>query len=241
MDERCSTPGCKQPLWHGGLCDSHAVTTTRGGSRGAVSYAEPRGYAGLRGDASLRLPAVRSDTDAIPADEYAHKKARTEMKVTQSPLRFSGVGPGIKCEDGLSVSKTDRGYAFTLAAPAMRRGSASASFRLGYAPNDGEWGCAVGVFPADMELDSYIYATEGKRCALLLRGKGASSVACDGVESDSASGLEWGEGDQINVDVTFGAQGNTARVTLRAKGKTWRKTLQRVPACGVCVGVGLYD
>ena len=156
----------------------------------------------------------------------------------EAPLRFSDVGPGLKLQDDrLSVSKTDHGYAFTLAAPALHSGSASASFRLGYTPND-EWGVAIGVFPANMELDSYIYSTAGKRCALLVHG-GSSRVACDGAESDHASGLGWKEGDSVHVNVAF--EGETARVTLRAKEKTWRRVLRDVPACGLCIGVGLYD
>ena len=60
----------------------------------------------------------------------------------------------------------------------------------------------------------------------------------DGVGSIMTKGLGWRPGDTIKVDVTF--EGGAARVTLSAKGKTWSKTLQGVPACGLRFGAGLY-
>jgi hypothetical protein len=63
-------------------------------------------------------------------------------------------------------------------------------------------------------------------------------VLCDGVKSDTTTGLGFRPGDTIEVGVTF--EGGAARVTLSAKGKIWSETLQGVPACGLRFGAGVW-
>ena len=60
----------------------------------------------------------------------------------------------------------------------------------------------------------------------------------DGMESDRTTRLGWRPGDTVDVDVAF--EGGAARVTLSVKGKSWSKTLEDVPACGLHFGAGVH-
>ena len=155
------------------------------------------------------------------------------------PLELVECGPGLERVDGGSgVRQTKHGSAFALAGPILRSGSASATFRLVF---EGRYYFQIGVFPADLRLDSDANnSADGKRCALYVGhvGGGVAGVFCDGVKSDATTGLGLRPGDTIDVGVTF--EGGAARVTLSAKGKTWSKTLQDVPACGLRFGAGMY-
>ena len=156
------------------------------------------------------------------------------------PVVFVECGTGVERVDGGSgVRQTkDRTSAFALARVDMRGGSASATFRPVF---EGDYGYQIGVFPADLRLDSDTGSADGKRCALYVEAGsgGYAQVHCDGVESGATKVLGWRSGDTIKVDVTF--KGSAARVTLSAKGKTWSETLQGVPACGLRFGAGLSD
>jgi hypothetical protein len=155
------------------------------------------------------------------------------------PLELVECGPGLERVDGGSgVRQTkDRTDAFALTGVDMRGGSASATFRLDF---ESAYVYQIGVFPADLRLDSDINSADGKRCALWLGSGlgGCAQVHCNGVESDLKTGLGLRPGDTIEVSVTF--EGGAARVTLSAKGKTWSETLQGVLACGLRFGAGLY-
>jgi hypothetical protein len=155
------------------------------------------------------------------------------------PSTFRARGPGLELVgDGTGVRQTKDVSAFALAGPVLRCGTASATFRLAF---EGEY-CVfeIGLFPADLRLDSSVSSADGKRCALMVGyGLGGwAQVFCDGVRSDMTKGLGWRPGDTVDVGVAF--EGGAARVTLSGKGKTWSKTLQDVPSCGLRFGAGMY-
>ena len=66
-------------------------------------------------------------------------------------------------EGGLAVRHTKTspvgGGAFALAAPALRSGTASASFKIDH---NGYYAFQLGVFPADQRLDSSTFYAAGK-------------------------------------------------------------------------------
>ena len=175
------------------------------------------------------------------------RAARTCRRIHQAALAWichvepsivGARGPSLELVGGGSgVRQTRHGNAFALAGPILRSGSASATFRLDF--EGGLYLFQIGVFPADLRLDSGDILG-GKRCALYVvsSSRGCAAVHCDGVGSDLTTGLGWRPGDTIKVDVTF--EGGAARVTLSAKGKTWSKTLQGVPACGLRFGAGMF-
>ena len=160
------------------------------------------------------------------------------------PSTFGARGPGLELVGGGSgVRQTSGGEygkganAYALAGPVLRSGSASATFRPVF---EGFYFYPIGVFPADLRLDSSLGSADGKRCALRVgyANGGYAEVHCDGVVSDRTEGHGWRPGDTIKVVVAF--EGGAARVTLSAKGRTWSETLQGVPACGLRFGAGVY-
>ena len=155
------------------------------------------------------------------------------------PSTFGHRGPGIELvHGGSAVRQTENDDAFALAGVVMRSGSASATFRPVF---EGSYSYQIGVFPADLRLDSNITFADGKRCALYVSSAsgGWARVHCDGVRSDLTTVLGLRPGDTIDVDVTF--EGGAALVTFYFKGKTKSETLQGVPECGLRFGAGMYD
>ena len=128
---------------------------------------------------------------------------------------------------------------FAFAHGVLHSGNGCATFRLNYF--DGDL-MAVGVFPADLELDSSICAAAGKRCALeLATYEPTCEVVCDGVRSGETC-LTFRSGDEVRVKVKFLSK-TAARVTLSLhRGLSllnkWSKTLRGVPECGLRFGVG---
>ena len=142
---------------------------------------------------------------------------------------FERVGPHTELNGKHSVRKTGEGHSFSLS-PRLTGGSASAAFRLDFAPEPGS-SDTFGVFPADLALDSDILAATGKRCALQtwvgLDGSGRALLLCDGIESHRHDGLRWARGDIIDVKVVFGSA--SASVSFGFKGRTHTVVLQDVP------------
>ena len=157
------------------------------------------------------------------------------------PSTFGARGPGLELVSGGSGVRQTKDYthAFAVAGPVLRSGSASATFRPVF--EGGVYFYQIGVFPADLRLDSRTGSADGKRCALFVDsgGGGYARVFCDGVKSVRTKGLGLRPGDTIKVDVTF--EGGAALVTFSFKGKTKSETLQGVPACGLRFGAGMYS
>ena len=176
----------------------------------------------------------------IPAEDV---QLELQEELAAGPVRFESVGPGLQLlGGGLGVLQTKGAtHAFALVTPVLHSGTASATFELVFkgAWFD-HWGMVVGVFPADHKLDSRIDSADGKRCALWVDSLNGdyARVLCDGEQSDPIRNIGWQPSDKIKVDVTF-TDATTARVTLRFKGHTKRRTLEGVPACGLRFGVGL--
>jgi hypothetical protein len=157
---------------------------------------------------------------------------------------------------GQTVRKTRAGHAFSLASPVLHDGDASCSFKLNYKP--GRFSDCLGIFPADLDIDSEIFNASGKRCALLLSGNehGTAAIMSDGAYSHGQNRLQWQRHDQIDVSVEFDkkrspcvaplkvreAEGVSAAalVTFSSKGRTLTKRLENIPAGGLCFGVGIW-
>ena len=167
-------------------------------------------------------------------------KTDVKLELQRAPVRFDRVGPGIKKREGGRgvLQTTTEEYdtnAFALASPVLRSGTASATFRLVF---KGEaYIFQIGLFPADHKLVSHIESADGKRCALWVYG-GLAKVLCDGEKSDPIYDIGLRSGDTVTVRVAF-EDATTARVTLLFRGRTQKRTLQDVPACGLRFGVGL--
>ena len=180
-------------------------------------------------EAAAAAPAAAADAPAsdVPA-------------LAKAPVSFELLGPGVELVDGgRGVQLATQNNAFALAA-VLRSGTASATFKLVF---KGKCVIVVGVFPADLELDSEVFSADGKRCALWVAsyGGGGALVKCDGETSDAIRGIGWQPGDEIEVRVALEGT-TTARVTFhssRVDLTTLGRTLAGVPACGVCFGVGL--
>ena len=173
-------------------------------------------------------------------------------KARPTAVQFNLLGRGLVSE-GQSVAQTSEGHAFALASPTLRCGAASATFGLEFTKETADvYKYCVGVFPADLQLDSRIHSADGKRVSLWLGSSngGYASVRCDGVSSPLIKDLGWASGDTVEVGVTF--TGDAARVTFGFKGRTEERTLPRddapveeekelegLPACGLCFGAGL--
>lgn len=195
----------------------------------------------------LTMPEPPSPPPIRPAPAPAPvrpKPVQPKRVVTASlPICFQShlAGPDIEVlQGGSAVRKTAEGHAFAFAGPLVpRHGNAHVTFRL-EDPNAARLGsCAVGLFPADEDLDGDIWSTEGKRCALQVMpgGGGSARVLCDGKKSDDVTDLSWVLGDTVNVHIT--SEGDTACVTTRFKGRTEERTLKDIPACGLRFGAGL--
>ena len=206
------------------------------------------------------VSSPRAATDAPAA--AAPCSARTESRQSSANLIAAPrPSPTIKfTEDshdlerfggGSGVRAWKEGGCFALAGPVLRVGTASATFKLDfkkvYVGRDLDpyvYLFQLGLFPADLPLDSSIYSAHGKRCALEVASSGISGysvpcarVFCDGAMSDDRSCRLWAPGSTVDVRVTF--EGVAALVTFSGKRKTWSKTLRDVPACGLRFGAGL--
>ena len=85
-----------------------------------------------------------------------------------SSMRFDRFGPGIVEERGGVRKATGYSHAFSLVQPTLgvHSARATAKFRV---MTQGLFAC-VGVFPADLPLDSNVHSADGKRCSLLMMG-----------------------------------------------------------------------
>ena len=152
------------------------------------------------------------------------------------PSIFTSRGPDLVLVDGgrgVTMHTTGQRHAFGLAGPALRSGTASATFKK---TRRGLFDMVVGVFRADHTLDSNIYRADGNRCALSSVG-----VLCDGTprKSDEIRNIDWETGDTIDVRIAF-VNATTARIVFLFMGRTEARTLEAVPECGLRIGVGMF-
>jgi len=192
-------------------------------------------------------------------------------------VRFELCGPSLQLHaNGLAVRclshpETWRGWqgAFALAGPALRSGTASVAFRPTFQGASSVpsgfiksrvHSYLIGVFPADLKLDSDFESAYSSKCCALHVGTCADSYAhmiCDGVSADAmfipfkVKGFprmdprdrEIGGPRGIRVGVAFA--GDTARVTIICRGeygrgfRTEERVIEGVPACGLRFGVRL--
>ena len=138
---------------------------------------------------------------AVPPHAIDSKDVQIEEA---GPVRFELIGQNINMrEGGRAVRKTKDGKAFALVNGVLHSGTASASFKVDFkARPQMFYQFDLGVFPADLRLDSDVGSAERTRCALRLtlgHGGGWAQVYCDGEESGEVMGISWQPGDTVTV------------------------------------------